>query len=220
MCIFTKDSKPKTAKKPIHCLKLVKKVTFSDGDVKYYALYGGSVSRSISYEIGETVNMNKGFEEYPEYQVKLNSKERLRSDIHKDYPYMVNAGLHSFHPDADGWKDAYSFMMEFFKQSPEDERGISLQGEKVELKEDGTIFYMNINFSVCVEVYECEIPIDTGKYGGGYCWWGYYSYEEFPSMAAREIRFVRQISNEALFTIYDRLCEKQVNEISYVPVHE
>ena len=133
MCIFTKNIRSKTAKKPIRCLKLVKKITFSDGNVKYYALYGGSVSRPISYEIGETVNMNKGFEGCPEHQIKLNSEKRLRSDIYPDYPYRVDAGLHSFHPDADGWKAAYVFMMEYFKQSPEDQHGICLQDEKIEV---------------------------------------------------------------------------------------
>lgn len=158
MCLFTKNNSPKIAKKPIRCIKLVKKITFSDGNVKYYALYGGNISRSISYKIGETVNMNKGFEGCPEYQIELNSKNRLCNDVYPDYPYMVDVGLHSFHPDADGWKDAYSFMMEFFKQSPEDEHCIPLYNEKVKVKEDGTIFYMNINISVNVEVLECEIP--------------------------------------------------------------
>lgn len=58
-----------------------------------------------------------------------------------------------------------------------------------------------------VEVYECEIPADTGKYGGGYCWWGYYGYEEYSSMAAREIKFVRRISAEELFAVYNKMCE-------------
>ena len=59
-----------------------------------------------------------------------------------------------------------------------------------------------------VEIYECEIPADMGKYGRGYCWRGYYGYE-YPSMAAREIRFVRHIPSEELFAIYDKLCKNK-----------
>lgn len=49
-----------------------------------------------------------------------------------------------------------------------------------------------------VEVYECEIPADKGIYSH-YCWKGTFDDTSLESVAAREMRFIRQVSPDELF---------------------
>ena len=89
-------------------------------------------------------------------------------------PYCVSKGyIHSYMDIKDAVKEYYTYYKMAFEDA-----------------------------SHLVEMYECEIPADTGKYGEGYCWKGIFSYENYHSIAAREIKFIRHIPSEELFNIY------------------
>lgn len=89
MCLITSQKKPVTAKKPIKCLKLVRKSVDADGNPKYrsYFSYG-----DVEYKIGETF---------------IDTNPFTKSALHN-----IETGLHTFSAEHNGARTMYDWAVQ------------------------------------------------------------------------------------------------------------
>ena len=167
MCLETKSVRAKTAKKPIRCLKVVAVTKGLDGPVyhSFYAFCG-----SLTYKIGETIDMNEGrskpdkFGSLPNY-----------SFFKEDYARRVEVGIHTFVPDCNGARSVYEWG---------------------KLEEQ---FYNKISRGYDeVAILECEIPAGAKYFEGkATCFRSEYNVDE-RAYVSDKLHIIRALSEEEI----------------------
>lgn len=143
MCLLIKgtDIAPKTAQEPIRCLKVVtaKTKTTSDGvETRYFSFYG--FGGTIEYVPGQTVDMNQNKSVPDDFMPKPYTNGFSDS-------WRVEAGIHTFMPDANGARGVYEWGM---------------QEIDYEKRHDNFRFYQDES----VAILECEIPAGARYFEG------------------------------------------------------
>lgn len=166
MCLYTNNNKVnKVRTKPVKCVKIVKRYIMEDGTPRYFSLFcGGACNvRPVEYKPGEITDMYDIIDNsktgtidtpYPE-----KCKRSIYSSINEGYSsekFEVGAGLHSYDPKHNGWKETASWADEYFhkKQKHEDIMGVTVVGKTSKW------------YNVSVVIIECEIPIGASYIKG------------------------------------------------------
>lgn len=163
MCIYSKDSTPRTAVRPIRCMKVVRKGVRRKGKPVYYSLY--TFIPTVSYIPGSTATMieQKGEEgmflfEHPKYTnltPEFYSKQGIIS------VFKVEHGLCAYSKDAVGLRKLYLWAEDYFNR-------------------DGRI--------TDIAIIECEIPANTRYLTGVVDLDG-----EGTAYAAEKLRVIREV---------------------------
>lgn len=146
---------PKTADKPIRCLKVVRKITTLPSNpnkptsVEYVPpirdYYG------FRYYVGETARMGGlSFDNRPSKENTLQAENTIPWMIWRNYDYEVNHGLHTYCPDSQGARFLQSALKE--------------QIDRVEL--EGTFDTERRDVWTEPAILECEIPVGAHYYEG------------------------------------------------------
>lgn len=157
MCLYTNSNKVnKVETKPVKCVKVVKRYIMKDGTSRYFSLFcGGACNvQPVEYKPGEITDMYDIIDNietgtihtpYPEsYKLSICSSISINASYNPE-KFEVKAGLHSYDPNHNGWKEAALWADEYFSKKHED-----IMGDTVG---KGSIWY-----NVGIAIIECEIP--------------------------------------------------------------
>lgn len=95
MCLYTSQEKPKTATKPIRCMKVVRRIKGEEGYMPCF-----NSTSLVNYRIGETVRIYPN--EVSDFREPYCAREEIAVGCYVDYAkkgrefYKVTRGLHAY----------------------------------------------------------------------------------------------------------------------------